>query len=298
MKRFVLQLLLFLPGCCYSQVVKEVVLDSVVIQAVKRGFNVDDFIEMVKSDTSFARGFRNLRNMQHEVTGNMAIYNKKKKVQATRYKRALQVTRGKRKWIEIQEEKVTGKFYDRKENPETYTAELFDEIFFYKDTLAVLPPEISQTEVIGSQNTGNIGKLKKLVFSPGTEIEGVPIVGKRMAIFDDDMVPYYDYSISVQPFTDSLSCYVFTCTARPGAGDYPVVRSLHTWFDRKTFNIVYRDYTLKYSGLLFDFDVDMKVTMAYENETLYPSKIEYSGFWDVPMHKEERANFDLIFRLK
>ncbi len=280
-----------------AQVVKSVVLDTVMIQAVKRGFDVADFIEMVKTDTSFLMGFRNIRNTMHEVDGTMIIYDRKNRVEATRYKKAHQVTLNKRKWIEVKEEKVHGDFYKRNKLPETYTAELFDEIFFYKDTLAVLPQSQSANEVIGNQNKGNISKLKTLIFNPGAEIEGVPVVGKRMAIFDEDMIQYYDYAISAKMYKDSVSCYVFSCTAKPGAGDYPVLKTLNTWFDRKTFNIVYRDYRYQYSGLLFDFDVDMKVTMKYQKGLLFPSKVEYNGFWDIPLYPKEKVDFDLNFKL-
>lgn len=292
-----LLLYLSLTTSAFSQVVKSVVLDSVMVQAVKRGFDVGDFIEMVKSDTSFLRGFRNLRNAPHDVKGNMTIYGKKKKISGTRYQHALQVSDGKRRWMEMQEENVTGKFYNRKDEPGAYTAELFDDIFFYKDTLPVLSSSVSISAATNTNNSGNISKLKKLVFNPGAEIDGVPLIGKRMAIFDDEMVRYYDYSISTASFKDSISCYVFSCVAKPEAGDYPVLKSLKTWFDRKTFNIVYREYRYQYNGMLFDFDVAMKITMGYEREKLIPKQILYSGFWDVPMKKQETVDFELGFVL-
>ena len=272
-------------------------LDEVMIQAVKKGFDVEDFIGMVKADTSFLRAFRYLRNTPHKVEGNMTVYGKKGKIGATRYRRAFQVTQNDRRWIEMQEEKITGKFYDKKENPETYTAEVFDDIFFYKDTIPVLSPSQSISATTGTNNSSNVNKLKKLVFNPGAEIDGVPVVGKRLAIFDDNMTSYYDYAINSRTYGDSISCYVFSCIAKPDAGDYPVLKTLNTWFDRKTFNIVYRDYRYQYSGVLFDFDVTMKVTMDYKSEILYPSKIEYTGFWDIPFKKKEKVDFELDFKI-
>jgi len=295
--RFILIVILFLSNAvsANSQVVKSVVLDSVVVEAVRRGFNVADFIEMVKADTSFLRAFNYLRNSFHEVEGNMIIYNKKNKITATRYRRAQQIIAGNKSWMFFKEEKVTGDFYNRKEKPELYTAEIFDEIFFYKDTVPVYSTSGTTSTTENSNNAGNINKLKKLVFNPGAEISGVPIIGKRMAIFDDDMVEYYDYNISIDTFGDSISCYVFSCKAKPGSGDYPVVKNFNTWFDRKTFNIVYRDYQLTYSGVLFDFDVEMKVEMKNHLNEIYPGTIEYSGFWDIPMKKQETVDFQLKF---
>ncbi len=37
--------------------------------------------------------------------------------------------------------------------------------------------------------------------------------------------------------------------------------------------------------------------MGYNGELLYPSKISYNGFWDIPFHKEEKVDFDLDFVL-
>jgi len=290
-------ILIFSNVFCYSQVTKTVILDEVMVQAVKKGFDVEDFIGMVKADTSFLRAFRYLRNTPHKVEGNMIIYGKKSKVDATRYRMAFQVTQNDLRWIEMQEEKITGKFYDKKDNPETYTAEMFDDIFFYKDTLPVLSLSQSISATSGTNKSSNVNKLKKLVFNPGAEIDGVPVVGKRLAIFDDDMSQYYDYAINVRTYGDSISCYVFSCIAKPEAGDYPVLKTLNTWFDRKTFNIVYRDYQYQYSGIMFDFDVTMKVTMDYKSEVLYPSKIEYTGFWDIPFKKKEKVDFELVFKI-
>jgi len=135
------------------------------------------------------------------------------------------------------------------------------------------------------------------VFNPGAEIDGVPVVGKRMAIFDDRMAEHYNYAIRVDNYKDSLSCYVFSCTVKSEEDEFPVVRSLNTWFDRRSFKIVYRDYRLKYSGLLFDFDVAMKVIMDIHGNEVYASKIEYSGFWDIPLRKKETVDFDLGFRI-
>ncbi|MBL0341727.1 MAG: hypothetical protein IPP71_12770 [Bacteroidetes bacterium] len=225
------QLLLSISS--FSQVAKSVVLDSVMVQAVKRGFDVNDFIDMMKSDTSFLTGFRNVRNAPHDVKGFMTVYGRKKKIIATRYRHALQVTDGNKRWIKMVEENVTGKFYNRKEEAETYTAEIFDDIFFFKDTLPVLPSSVSISSATNTNNSSNINKLKKLIFNPGAEIEGVPLIGKRLAIFDDEMVAYYDYTIVASNFKDSISCYVFSCKEKVGAGDYPVLKSLSTWFDRK-----------------------------------------------------------------
>lgn len=294
--RFVLLLSLFfsLPGLIDAQVVKSVVLDSVVVQAVKRGFDVSDFIDMVKSDKSFIKGFRNLRTHSHEITGVMNVYDRKGRVQASRKRAGRQIVENGRRWIRIDDESASGKFYDRKGDPKLYTAVLFDEVFFYADT----PSVKASASSVPDAGSSNIGKLKQLVFNPGSNIGGVPFIGNRMAIFDDDMAGYYDYGIRAEQMSDSLPCYVFSVKAKSGFGDDLVIQSMNTWFNRKTFEIVYRDYVISYSTPVFDFDVAMKITMAYDDAILYPGHIEYSGYWDLPFRKKEQADFDLRFKIE
>lgn len=285
---------LCLPLCAFSQVVKSVVLDSVVVQAVKRGFDVEDFVEMVKSDTSFLKGFRNLRTNPHHITGVLNVYDKKGRVQASRKRAGRQLVDNGRRWIRIDEESVSGKFYGRNGIPKLYTATLFDELFFYTDT----PSVKTQATAASDEGSSNIGKLKQLVFNPGSNIGGVPFIGNRMAVFDDEMADYYHYAIRAEMIHDSLPCYVFSVQAKSGYADDLVVKSMNTWFNRRTFEIVYRDYVVSFNAPVFDFDVRMKITMEYENDLLYPGRIEYSGYWDLPLKKQERADFDLRFKIE
>ena len=283
------------PTGSLSQVVKSVVLDSVVIQAVKRGFDVSDFIEMVKSDTSFIKGFRQLRIFPHKISGNLTVYNKKGKVTATRTRKGQQYVKDGRRWIEIEEEKSEGKFYDRRGEPKLYTAELFDDLFFYADTVSVKENTIGENH---DGNTDNISKLTRLVFNPGSEISGVPLIGNRMAIFDDEMVDFYNYSLKADLFSDSIPCYVFSVFVKSGYEGDVVIQRMNTWFNRKTFDIVFRDYRISHRTSVFDFDVMMKIRMTYSNFVLYPGQIEYSGYWDLPFKKAERSGFELNFKIK
>ena len=60
---------------CNSQnnVVKSIMLDSVMISAVKKGFNIQDFIHYVKHDTSFYQGFKNLRFYEHDFNSRLEV---------------------------------------------------------------------------------------------------------------------------------------------------------------------------------------------------------------------------------
>ncbi|MBK8416648.1 MAG: hypothetical protein IPL22_20330 [Bacteroidetes bacterium] len=295
--RFACSYLLPFSSGINAQVVKSVMLDSMTVVEVSKGFNVTDFIEMVKSDTSYHEGFRNLRNNSpHGVNGTMTVYWQKEQSSCPRTRKAMQTVTDRRRYVTIQDEKVTGDFYKRKGDPETYTAEIFDEVFFYKDTIPVDREIVSQQTDPKNENSSHINQLKKLVFNPGAEIDGVPVIGKRMAIFEDHMVPFLRLPYFNSLWQDTVSCYVFSCISKPDAGDRTVVKSLNTWFDRRTFAIVYRDYQLVYSGLLFDFDVNMKIVMD-DSPMLHPKNISYKGFWDVPLKKKEKVDFDLNFKM-
>jgi hypothetical protein len=47
--------------------------------------------------------------------------------------------------------------------------------------------------------------------------------------------------------------------------------------------------------MIFDFDVSIKVIMDYVNEKLIPKQISYSGFWDLPLRKQENVDFTIDF---
>jgi hypothetical protein len=278
-----------------SQVVKSVVLDSVVVEEAKRGFNVADFIELVKNDTSFINSFRLLRNIPHGIHGVIRLFNKKGKEEGRLIRYGEQRCEKGVRWIEIKDEKIEGRFYNRKKESMWYTTGLFDEIFFYRDTAELSGMNSISVASKNSEQSNNIARLKTLIFSPGKPVGGVPFIGNRTAIFDDRMTDHYDYRIDSKYFHDSVSCYVFSCRVKNEYDSYPVIRYLNTWFDKKTFHIVYRDYHMKYSGVLFDLDVKMSVTtIPYKNRRLL-SSITYSGFWDLPLKKEERMNFELRF---
>ena len=47
------------------------------VSAVNAGFSVDDFVDYVKSDTSFYQGFKNLRYYSHQYTSELEVFDVK-----------------------------------------------------------------------------------------------------------------------------------------------------------------------------------------------------------------------------
>jgi len=287
-----LTILLPIFSIAQEDVVKAVMLDSVSI-SVKRGFDKEDFIRMVREDTSFYKAFKNLKCLSNKSSSNLTVLNKESNEKASFNRKATQHVANRRMWITVDEENVQGKLYKRNGEHRYYTAEMFDHIFFPKDTVRVSNIIRSGTgEKQDGKNERNKDKLKLLIFNPGAEVGGVPLVGKKMAIFDPKMVKYYNYRISKEMYRDTISCYVFSCEAKPGKGeDKTVIKSLKSYFDRSTFNVVSRSYKLEYTSLLFDFNVNINVDLTTHAGFLVPEKIEYSGYWDVPLKKIESINF-------
>lgn len=278
-----------------------VTLDSAMVQATKAGFSVADFIQLVKDDTSFYYAFKNLHYYPYEITGNLNVVDKSNNDYATLSRQAMQLVSNRKKWIVITDEEVKGKIYKRNGNYNYYTAELFDHIFFPIDT-SIIQRDISKfkNQLKGADdNTKNTDKLKVLIFNPGAEVKGVPMVGNKLNIFDEDMQQYYHYSLTTAKYNDSLICYVFTCKAKldenGNSNGKAVIKELISYFDKKTFNVIARKYVLRYKSFAFDFDVTMDIKLQSINQTVVPVGIAYSGFWDIAFKKKENVNFKLSF---
>ncbi len=283
-------------------VVKSVTLDSIVIVAVRTGgFNVEDFINIVRKDTTFYKSFKNLRYYGYNANADMTIFDKKGQTEAKLIRTATQQVKNGKRWMVISKDKVTGRMYDRKGEFRYMTAEMLDYIFFPRDT-AIASNLIGSPESIAGSG-GRIHKyydrLKLLMFNPGAELSGVPLIGNRFAIFDEELRPYYDYKIGAERYRNEVDCFTFTCNVKEelseSAAGHTVIRQLTTYFDRKTFEVVARNYRLLYSSIVFDFDVTMDVRLKPWNDTVVPEKVYYKGTWDIPFKSRERVEFSIRF---
>ena len=75
-----------------------------------------------------------------------------------------------------------------------------------------------------------------------------------------------------------------------------MIKELTTIFDKRNFEILGRYVDMKYSNMLFDFDVQMNIETSYFGEDKLPTKITYQGNWDYPFKKEERASFLIVHK--
>lgn len=279
-----------------TDVAKLVKLKEFVVSASLEDFDVEDFIRQVQEDTTFYQAFLNLRYYPHDIKGAMVVYNKDESERGKLQRRARQfVSTDHRMWVEITWERSNRKLRKRNGEWKYLTAEMYHELFFpsTKQKVGNRIIDKNQELVSGSRMEKHKAQLKKMMFNPGAEIENVPLIGDKMAIFSEEMMQYYTYSIYAANWKDSIPCVVFSCATKDGEEDETVIRDMTTYFDRDTHEVLAREYRLAHNTLIFDFDISMKVENQQIDGRLLPVHVRYEGFWDIPFKKPEIISFQL-----
>lgn len=292
--------------CGYTQEIKRfnpdtletIQLDSVVnIKAQK--FGTETFINAIITDNSFYQAFRNMKKYGFTAENRIYTYDKKNKVDGRIYRKIKHHASGPKK-MEYLVKQDTGKVYKKNGKYQLYTIEMFDYIFmnaYQTDFVADAPMIAGKAE---DSNQGYKDKLKTLIFSPGKPIKGMPFIGSKTEIFTANMRQYYDYAYHSGTYLDSIPVYRFKVTVKPDLSnstkDGLMIKELTTIFDKRTFEILGRYVDMKYSNMLFDFDVQMNIETSYFEGEKLPVKISYQGNWDYPFKKEERASFLVLHK--
>ena len=290
---------------CVGQMSSMHQLDTVSMEI--KGFTPDDFIAAAKKDTSFFRAFKNLRIYNHHQYSKVFVLSKKSTDESQIEKASMRrVTRhyneNNLSWITLEDERTKGKYYKNNGDVRFLTSEMFDKIFFIKDTLfasnKVKSPYTQKDPNNRSKKEKYYEQLKTFMFSPGTGVKGVPLIGKKLDIFGEDMKPYYDFTLDKVNYQDSIPCYLFQCARKKEIKESKVViQYIKTYYDRRTMNIIARKYRLKDRTILFDFDIKMAVHLKKIGKEYFPSIIKYLGNWDVPFKKRERLAFEIKTKL-
>ena len=292
---------LFLCKTLCAQADSNVIVNKKVITlkevVVRSNLNVPAFIDRVKEDTTFYKAFRNLKVLGYTALNDIRMMTKRGKVKATLNSKTRQIARDNCRWMEVLEEKSTGDIYDKNHNFNYYTAEMYAGLFFAPDTIC------GETNVVKGTSFNTKGKsgmakhreqLKMLFFNPGKRIPGLPFIGNKIALFDEDVADLYDFVIDMEAFKGDL-CYVFRIVPRAdlasGAKDKVVINEMTTWFNTQNWEIVARNYDLSYNAAVYDFNVQMEVEMTKFEELLVPKVLRYNGSWDVVTKKREHGAF-------
>lgn len=273
---------------------KAVTLKEVV---VRNNLNVHAFIERIKNDTTFYKAFRNLKVLGYTSLNDIRMLGKKEQVTASLYSRTRQHVNNGCRYTQVLEEQTSGDIYDKHHQFNYYTAGMYAGLFFAADTIC------GETNIVKDASFSTQGKsglakhkeqLKMLFFNPGKKIPGIPFIGNKVALFEDNVAERYDFTIDMEAFKGEM-CYVFTCKPRAdlteGEKDKIVVNNMTTWFRIDTWEIVARNYDLSYNAGVYDFDVRMEVELTKFGNYLVPRLLRYNGNWDVVMKKRERSVF-------
>ena len=273
---------------------KVVTLTEVVVRS---NLNVPAFINRVKEDTTFYKAFRNLKILGYTALNDVQMLDKKNRVTASLKSRTRQLVKNGCRWMEVLQEEAKGDIYNKKKEFNYYTLEMYAGLFFAMDTIC------GESNIVGNTDFRLRGKngmekhkeqLKMLFFNPGRRIPGVPFIGNKVALFDEDVARLYDFAIDMQSYKGEM-CYVFRITPRADLtrserGDI-VINDMTTWFNSNTWEIVERNYDLSYRAGVYDFDVHIEVEMAKFKNLLVPKALRYNGNWDAVFKKRERSVF-------
>tara|TARA_B100001057_G_scaffold498564_1_gene606029 strand:- start:78429 stop:79313 length:885 start_codon:yes stop_codon:yes gene_type:complete len=272
-----------------------VFLNEVDITVNDSSLKVDDFIEIIKNDTTFYKSFKYLRYYSHNFSSNLSIYNKKDNLLAFSKKDGNYISNGKNAYINYDTKIDSGKIFKRKGKYRYYTQSAFDKVFFPADTISV-NLKISRSKE-GSKNYRDAKTVGFSVGSSETEQKKGGL-SKRLEIFDISMQKYYDYFLSETNY-NGIQCYNFTVSVKDSLKNKELkkalIRKIVSYFDKKNMNVLYRTYHFEYKSVILKLNMLIEVKSDYFKDKHLPTKISYDGYWNVPFYKPEKIKFILNF---
>ncbi|WP_374950556.1 hypothetical protein [Mucilaginibacter sp.] len=276
--------------------IRTITIDTPVANIRSHKLNAQDFIDAVVADTSFYKAFQNMKRYAFTAENRIYTYDKKNKVNGKIYRKLIHSNEKGAHKITYVAKQDTGAVYKKNGKYQLYTVEMFDYIF-----MNAYNSDFIKTDGLPGDNKGkNEGykaKLKQLIFTPGRKISGIPFISGKTEIFGPDMRQFYRYEFARGTYVDSIPVYRFKVIKKPSTADDDVmIKELTTIFDARTFQILGRYVDMKYSNMLFDFNVQMNIELNNFGGELLPTKITYQGNWDIPFKKEERASFLIVHK--
>lgn len=291
----ILSLCLFFLHTAHAQkdkVYQGLILDEVMVKAVAGGFDVDGFIQKVKTDTTFYKAFKSLRLQSFTLYNDIEIFDKSNETKASYTGISRQSVVNQCRTMQIKSEQIKGDYFTSHRNYRYYTAKLYAHLFFTQGKIC------NETNIVGNGVQKGSSKyeeqLRTLIFNPGQRISGIPGIGDNVAIFESPYVEKYNFKLSKVDYNGE-ECYVFRALPKPAYKDEVVINDLKTWFRASDFAIVARDYSLSYKTWIYDFDVEMSVKLKKHNTFLVPYEIHYKGNWHAITKPREIARFTAIF---
>ncbi len=300
MRRFLLFISLFLVSQSWAQDTSFQVANQSFTLAdaiVRNNFDYKAILEKIKRDTSFYKAFKTLRTIGYSSFNHIEMYDKNQKMVASLDSRTRQNKIGACRTMDVLEEKTFGNLRNSSGEYNYLTPSLYASLFFTKGQIC------GETNIVkGKKRTiqgSGIDKakeqLKMLFFNPGEKIPGIPMIGNKLDLYDDNAHELYTYRLDYVDYHGKLA-YVFEIKPKEDLGffakDRVVVDQMITWFNPNTLEVLGRNYSLSYKAGVYDFNVQMEVEMTYtKNGLLVPKILRYKGDWDVVFKKRERGLF-------
>lgn len=273
---------------------KRITLGEVV---VRNNLDYNKLLLRIKNDTSFYKAFKNLRILNFSAFNDIKMLDKKGKVVASLFSKTRQSRSNHCRSMQVLEEQITGDFYTKSGEYNYTTPELYASLFFTKGTVC---GETNLVSVKNNRTTQLKGlekhkeQLKMLFFNPGKKIPGIPFIGDKLDLYDQDAKKLYQYRLDSETYLGKQA-YVFTVKPLDDLNfiknDRIVIDEMVTWFDPVTLDILGRNYTLSYKAGVYSFDVHMEVEMQHFEDMIVPKVLRYKGEWNVIFKKKERAVF-------
>lgn len=264
---------------------------------VRSDVNVNALMQRVKDDTGFYKAFRNLRILQYSTINDIRMLNSKGQLAAFLRSKTRQHAFAGCRYTEVLEETHGGDFYDKQGDFRYYTAAIYAGLMFAPDTICGETNIVKHNRFDPRQKKGmekHREQLKMLFFNPGVAVPGVPFIGNKLGIFDEDMKALYQFHIDLVSYRGE-NCYLFEVKAKPDISPLQrrriVIDEMKTWFAVSDLSIMGKTYRMQYNAGVYDFDVIMEVALQRFGNLNVPVEIKYNGNWDVPFRKRERGVF-------
>jgi hypothetical protein len=263
---------------------------------VRNNFDYKTVLQKIKEDTSFYKAFKTLRTIGYTSYNHIEMKDKRGNMQASLDSKTRQNHEGNCRTLDVLEETITGNLKKADGSYNYMTPSLYASLFFTKGKIC------NENNIVAGRSHEIKGKgidkakeqLKTLFFNPGKKIKGIPFIGDKLDLYDENAHKLYDYRLDYVTYHDQL-VYIFEITPKEHLGYFAkndvVVDKMTTWFNPKTLEVIGRNYSLSYSAGVYDFDVAMEVEMAYFKGQLVPKTLRYKGNWDVAFKKREIGLF-------
>ncbi len=259
---------------------------------VRSGLNTGSLLRRIKQDSTFYKAFKTLHVVGYVADNNITMKDKKGSPKATYQSKIKQIRSGSCRSMEVLSQQTTGDMLDKNGKFNYMTGQMFAGLFLTEGKVC------GESNIVGNMQFDFSGKsgidkhkeqLKMLFFNPGRKIPGIPFIGNKLDLYDDNAREKYNYRLDTVNFFGH-STYRFSITPKPDAGGI-VIDNMTTWFDAETLDVLGRTYAMSYHAGLYGFDVKMNVRLSNIKGVLVPVDMQYDGNWSVVLKGREIGTF-------